>query len=262
MDKKLAVYLCKGCDIGGALDMDALSEVATDERRLELPIGGLDYANLGTQPAENFVAWAGIGARLDEAGTPLGRQLGQRVRQHFGAPGTAADEHVEGQSRLLEDVKALEDLERARTLLAQLEEQQNMLDLLGTIDEARGVQIFIGTENKIFDQTGWSMVISPYKNAAEKIIGAIGVIVLRNPVHAALGLVLTLFGVAVQFVAQEAHFLAAIQVMVYAGAIMVLIIFVLMLLNIQELLKPHGARAAWFGPSTGDHGTAAWWYRV
>ena len=52
--------------------------------------------------------------------------------------------------------------------------------------------------------------------------GAIGVITLKNPVHAALGLVLTLFGVAVQFVAQEAHFLAAVQVIVYAGAIVVL----------------------------------------
>ena len=83
---------------------------------------------------------------------------------------------IRGQSRLLRDVKALEDLERARLLLGRLEEQQNMLDLLETIDDAEGVQIFIGTENKIFDQTGWSIVISPYRNMEEKIIGAIGVI--------------------------------------------------------------------------------------
>ncbi|MCB1532657.1 MAG: heat-inducible transcriptional repressor HrcA [Alphaproteobacteria bacterium] len=83
---------------------------------------------------------------------------------------------IRGQSHLLEDVKALEDLERARALLGYLEEHQNMLGLLGSIDEAQGVQIFIGTENKIFDQSGWSLVISPYKNADEKIIGAIGVI--------------------------------------------------------------------------------------
>lgn len=83
---------------------------------------------------------------------------------------------IRGQSRLLEDVKALEDLERARALLAYLEEQQNMLSLLGSIDAADGVQIFIGTENKIFDQSGWSMIISPYKNNEEEIVGAIGVI--------------------------------------------------------------------------------------
>ena len=66
--------------------------------------------------------------------------------------------------------------------------------------------------------------------------GAVGVIGLKNPVHAALGLVLTLFGVAVQFVAMEAHFLAAVQVIVYAGAIVVLFLFVIMLLGVDESL--------------------------
>jgi NADH-quinone oxidoreductase subunit J len=64
--------------------------------------------------------------------------------------------------------------------------------------------------------------------------GAIGVVIRHNPVHAALSLVLTLFGVAVQFVAMEAHFLAAVQVIVYAGAIVVLFLFVLMLLGVDE----------------------------
>ena len=72
-------------------------------------------------------------------------------------------------------------------------------------------------------------------SAAVMILGgAIGVIILKNPVHAALGLVLTLFGVAVQFVAMEAHFLAAVQVIVYAGAIVVLFLFVIMLLGVDE----------------------------
>ncbi len=64
--------------------------------------------------------------------------------------------------------------------------------------------------------------------------GAVGVVIFKNPVHAALGLVLTLFGVAVQFVAQEAHFLAAVQVIVYAGAIVVLFLFVIMLLGVDR----------------------------
>ena len=64
--------------------------------------------------------------------------------------------------------------------------------------------------------------------------GAIGVISLRNPVHAALGLVLTLFGVAVQFVALGAHFVAVVQVIVYAGAIVVLFLFVIMLLGVDR----------------------------
>ena len=64
--------------------------------------------------------------------------------------------------------------------------------------------------------------------------GAVGVVAFRNPVHSALGLVLTLFGVAVQFVAMEAHFLAAVQIIVYAGAIVVLFLFVIMLLGVDR----------------------------
>ena len=64
--------------------------------------------------------------------------------------------------------------------------------------------------------------------------GAIGVVISSNPVHAALSLVLTLFGVAVLFVAQDAHFLAAVQVIVYAGAIVVLFLFVIMLIGVDR----------------------------
>ena len=66
------------------------------------------------------------------------------------------------------------------------------------------------------------------------LVGAIGVVVRSNPVHAALSLVLTLFGVAVMFVAQHAEFLAAVQVIVYAGAIVVLFLFVIMLLGVDR----------------------------
>jgi len=67
------------------------------------------------------------------------------------------------------------------------------------------------------------------------LVGAVGVIVRHNPVHAALSLVLTLFGVAVHFVALQAHFLAAVEVIVYAGAIVVLFLFVIMLLGVDEV---------------------------
>ena len=67
------------------------------------------------------------------------------------------------------------------------------------------------------------------------LAGAIGVIVRPHPVHAALSLILTLFGVAVLFVAQDANFLAAVQVIVYAGAIVVLFLFVIMLLGVDRV---------------------------
>jgi len=70
--------------------------------------------------------------------------------------------------------------------------------------------------------------------AAIVLVGAVGVVAFRNPVHSALSLVATLFGVAVLFVAMEAHLLAAVQVIVYAGAIVVLFLFVIMLLGVDK----------------------------
>ncbi len=71
--------------------------------------------------------------------------------------------------------------------------------------------------------------------AAIVLAGALGVVLSRNPVHAALSLVGTLFGVAVLFLNLEAHFLAAVQIIVYAGAIVVLFLFVIMLLGVDRL---------------------------
>ena len=90
--------------------------------------------------------------------------------------------------------------------------------------------------------------------AAMVLLGAIGVIVRNHPVHAALSLVLTLFGIAVLFVAQEAHFLAAVQVIVYAGAIVVLFLFVIMLLGVdkvQSLAKERSSATLLLGGALG-----------
>jgi NADH-quinone oxidoreductase subunit J len=70
--------------------------------------------------------------------------------------------------------------------------------------------------------------------AVATLIGAAGVVLSANPVHSALSLVMTLFGIAVLFVAQQAHLLAAVQVIVYAGAIVVLFLFVIMLLGVDQ----------------------------
>lgn len=77
--------------------------------------------------------------------------------------------------------------------------------------------------------------------AALTLTGALGVVLSRNPVHSALWLVLTLVSVAVLFLLQDAQLLAAVQVIVYAGAIVVLFIFVIMLLGVdrRETLTEH-----------------------
>lgn len=66
------------------------------------------------------------------------------------------------------------------------------------------------------------------------LAGGLGVIVSPKPVHSALFLVMTLFGVAVLFILLDAPFLAAVQVIVYAGAIVILFLFVLMLLGVDR----------------------------
>ncbi|HVN87863.1 MAG TPA: NADH-quinone oxidoreductase subunit J [Candidatus Binatia bacterium] len=70
--------------------------------------------------------------------------------------------------------------------------------------------------------------------AALLIVSALGVILQRNPVRSALSLVVTLFLLAVVFIFLEAHLVALLQIVVYAGAIMVLFLFVIMLLNLQS----------------------------
>lgn len=79
------------------------------------------------------------------------------------------------------------------------------------------------------------------------VAGGVGVITLRQPVHAALALVGTLLALAVTYVTLQAHFLAAIQVIVYAGAIMVLFLFVIMLLNVGG--EKLGDRLTWLKPA-------------
>lgn len=70
--------------------------------------------------------------------------------------------------------------------------------------------------------------------AVISLVSALGVVLARNTVHSALFLVATLLSMAVFFVMQQAHFLAAVQVIVYAGAVVVLFLFVIMLLGVDR----------------------------
>jgi len=67
------------------------------------------------------------------------------------------------------------------------------------------------------------------------VVSALGVVILRNPVSSAFSLILVLLNIAGIFAMQEAYFISAVQIIVYAGAIMVLFIFVIMLLSIERV---------------------------
>ena len=83
---------------------------------------------------------------------------------------------IRGQANLLNDVTALEDLERVRHLFQVLETREHMVRLVDLVGAAEGVQIFIGAQNELFNLAGCSMVVAPFKNGREQIIGAVGVI--------------------------------------------------------------------------------------
>lgn len=83
---------------------------------------------------------------------------------------------VRGQANLLDDMSGVADLEHIRTLFNLLERKETMLKLLSLADTADGVQIFVGVSNTLFSMAGCSAIVSPYQNARNEIIGAIGVI--------------------------------------------------------------------------------------
>jgi len=91
-----------------------------------------------------------------------------------GEPGGALI--VRGQARLLEDITAIADLERVRALFDALERGESFARLLELANVAAGVQIFIGADNPMFANTGCSMVVAPFRDSQERILGAIGVI--------------------------------------------------------------------------------------
>lgn len=83
---------------------------------------------------------------------------------------------VRGHGNLLEDLHALDDLERVRTLFDDLETKRGVIDLLGRAESADGVRIFIGSESKLFSLSGSSTIIAPYTDAVGRIVGVLGVI--------------------------------------------------------------------------------------
>jgi heat-inducible transcriptional repressor len=105
-------------------------------------------------------------ARLVDAGLASWGGSGSDVQQLI----------VRGQANLLQDLTAIEDLDRIRLLFADLETQKDVIDLLSRAELADGVRIFIGSENQRFSLSGSSMIAAPFRDGTQKIIGVLGVI--------------------------------------------------------------------------------------
>jgi heat-inducible transcriptional repressor len=101
------------------------------------------------------------------------------IKQGLAIPSGATDTGVlivRGQSHLLENVQQLEELEKLRQLFDALEKREILAGLLEQAGQSDGVQIFIGAQNTLFNHSGCSLIVSPYKDKSKQIIGAIGVI--------------------------------------------------------------------------------------
>ncbi len=83
---------------------------------------------------------------------------------------------VRGQSRLLDDLKAVEDVDRIRLLFEDLESKKSLVHLLDLAEKAEGVRIFIGSENNLFSLSGSSLIVAPFQDKDRKVVGVLGVI--------------------------------------------------------------------------------------
>lgn len=160
-----------------------------ENRVVQLP-PGLTASAL-TQ-ASNYLATIAEGKTLAEARTAVAAQRAERVveldelAQRLVDTGLATlagngsaqapTVIVRGRANLLNDAMESEELSRMRTLFDELERQEGLIELLGDAEKADGVRIFIGSENKLFSLSGSSVILSPYKDANDKIVGVLGVI--------------------------------------------------------------------------------------
>ncbi len=158
-----------------------------ENRVIDLPLG-MPASSL--VEASNFMAAKLVGRTLQEART----EILDEINSHRGRIDELTTQVVEaglatwsensgsgvlivrGQANLLDDVAGLAQLEQIRALFEALETKEALIKLLDAADVADGVQIFIGAENELFTLAGASMIIAPYTNREEKLVGAIGVI--------------------------------------------------------------------------------------
>jgi len=160
---------------------------AVENRVIDIPVG-MPASTI--VEATNFLSARMVGKTLEEGQNQIASELlahrqeldilTQRLVEAGMATsageGSGAVLIVSGTERLLDDVQAVEDLERVRALYGALETKESWSWLLDATRGGEGVQIFIGAEDELFNLTGCSVVVAPYTNSKEQIVGAIGVI--------------------------------------------------------------------------------------
>ncbi|MSO53568.1 MAG: heat-inducible transcriptional repressor HrcA [Rhodospirillales bacterium] len=172
---------------GRALVVIVTENGAVENRVLELP---RDLPASTLVEASNYLSARLVGRTLAQALDDIRIELkehraqldtlAERVIEAGLATWTEGDSKgsliVRGQANLLDNVAAVTDLERIRSLFSALETKETMLKMLTLTDTAKGVRIFIGSDNDLFRVAGCAMIVAPFRNAREHILGAIGVV--------------------------------------------------------------------------------------
>lgn len=172
---------------GRALVVLVTEDGSVENRIVKIPHGMPASAMV---EASNFLSARLVGKTIEEAQRVLSveleahrrdvddltRKLVEAGMATATGEGSGAALIVSGTERLLDDVQAVEDLERVRTLYDALDTKESWVKLLDAARGGEGVQIFIGAENELFSVAGCSVVVAPYRNAEQEIVGAVGVI--------------------------------------------------------------------------------------
>jgi len=174
---------------GRALVILVSEDGSVENRLIEVPHG---LPTSAFMRATNYLSAMAQGRNMDELRAHVGSEietLGRELDElsaglvqsglaiWAGNDGASAKNLiVRGQSNLLEQPAAVQDLERIRKLFDDIENKRDLVELLGLAEKAEGVRIFIGSENRLFSMSGSSLVVAPFKNQDEKIVGVLGII--------------------------------------------------------------------------------------
>ncbi|MGG5820590.1 heat-inducible transcriptional repressor HrcA [Falsiroseomonas sp. HW251] len=172
---------------GRALVVLVTADGQVENRVIEVPAGLPPSALV---QAGNYLNARLSGRTLDEARTDVQAEMAanrtalDELTQQVIAAGLATWSGgvggtliLRGQAKLLQNLDQVQRVTEIQALFERLETQETMLRLLDLAQRGEGVQIFIGAESGLFDSAGLSMVVAPFRNAADqRIVGAIGVV--------------------------------------------------------------------------------------
>jgi heat-inducible transcriptional repressor len=180
-----------GLNEGRALVIIVTENGSVENRIIEVPPGLLPSTLI---EAGNYLNARLRGKTLDEVSGLIVKELDDRraeldsltakvVEEGLATWGGGDDRPaliVRGRANLLEDGSVAGDLERIRQLFADLENKQQLMNLLKEANEGHGVRVFIGAENQLFGLSGSSVIVAPYRNSQQRVVGALGVV---GPTH-------------------------------------------------------------------------------